>query len=263
MRTTAILNLKGGVGKTTTAINLATILACNYRKRVLIIDADAQHNTTDFLVHTPLQHISTVTGRLKKDQSDPCTLVNVATGHGSVGYSCTVCPSNDDLMDLDLTKAGTGELDLNWISNFRFRNDGASLADAFDYCIIDCPPAFNAASASALISADDVVIPMKLDAFAISGMANLSQQISNMQRINPKLTVAGILPTMWYKAPAIIEAEKILLSSGLNVFHHIRRSPTVDSMTFSQIPLIDGSPKSGALKDYIQFTREYSLQEVK
>ena len=73
--------------------------------------------------------------------------------------------------------------------------------------IIDCPPAFNAASAAALVAADEVIIPIKLDAFSLRGMANIMQQVSNMRKINDSLTVAGILPTMWYKSDNIIEAE--------------------------------------------------------
>lgn len=88
-------------------------------------------------------------------------------------------------------------------------------------------------------------------------MANLMRQVENMKRVNPKLRVAGILPVMWYKSSKIAEAEAALKASGLPVFSHIRRSPTVDAMTYAQEPLLTCSVKSGALKDYRLFVEEY------
>lgn len=119
-----------------------------------------------------------------------------------------------------------------------------------DYCLIDCPPAFNAASSAALIAADAVLIPVKLDAFALEGMANLLQQIQNMRRINPQLQVLGVLPVMWYKSESILQAERALRESGLRVLPRIRRSDRVDDMTYAQAPLISCSPRSGPCKDY-------------
>lgn len=119
-----------------------------------------------------------------------------------------------------------------------------------DYCLIDCPPAFNAASSAALIAADAVLIPVKLDAFALEGMANLLQQIQNMRRINPQLKLLGVLPVMWYKSERIQAAERALREAGLQILPRIRRSDKVDEMTYRQAPLISCSPKSGPCKDY-------------
>mgnify|MGYP002771960544 CR=1 FL=1 len=186
MRTTAIINLKGGVAKTTTALNMAAILAKDYKQRVLLVDADSQCNCTEFF---------------QRDAVHPGTLA--------------------DMLD-----------------------------DRYDRMIIDCPPAFNAASAAALVAADEVIIPIKLDAFSLRGMANIMQQVSNMRKINDSLTVAGILPTMWYKSDNIIEAEKMLREFGLPVLPHVRRTNKVDDMTFAQEPLVISSPKSAAGVDY-------------
>ena len=123
------------------------------------------------------------------------------------------------------------------------------------------PPAFNAASAAALLAADEVIIPIKLDAFAIRGMVNLMRQIENMKQINPRLKVAGCLPTMWYKSDTMNMAETALRSTGLPVFPHIRRTDKVDEMTFAQEPLMISSPKSAAGVDYRRFVKAY-LQEV-
>ena len=163
--------------------------------------------------------------------------------------------ADDSLMDLDLSKVEAGSASASCL-----RELAAHMAAhpggrpySYDWMIIDCPPAFNAASAAALVAADEVVIPIKLDAFSLRGMANIMQQIRNMQRINPKLRVAGILPTMWYRSDNIVRAERELRASGLPVFPHIRRTPKADDMTFEQEPLIVCSPKSAAAIDYRRF----------
>lgn len=257
MRTTAILNLKGGVGKTVTAINLASLLAYDYGQKVLVIDADAQHNTSDFF---GVQKIETLTKMLKGQQLQ--SVVDVHCNNDAKSFAISVIPSDDALMELDLTKAADGTLDLHCIKDFTVLNS-VNAETAYDYIIIDCPPAFSAASAAALIASDDVVIPMKIDAFSISGMANLNTQINAMKRINPRLKVAGILPTMWYRSDTIVDAEEMLPKAGLNVYHHIRRSPTVDRMTFSRVPLLQTTHRSGALEDYRAFVSQYMAQEVR
>ena len=127
--------------------------------------------------------------------------------------------------------------------------------------LVDCPPAFNAASAAALVAADDVIIPIKLDAFSLRGMGNMMRQILNMQRINPRLRVAGVLPTMWYRAEQIKASEEQMQKSGLNVYPHIRRSDRVDDMTYRQEPLLITSPNSAAGVDYRRFVAAYVAQE--
>lgn len=83
------------------------------------------------------------------------------------------------------------------------------------------------------------------------------RQIKNMRQINPKLRLAGCLPTMWYRNSQITDAETQLRQAGLPVFHHIRRSDKVDDMTFRQDPLLVTSPNSGAGVDYRRFVAEY------
>ena len=95
-----------------------------------------------------------------------------------------------------------------------------------------------------------MIIPVKLDAFALQGMGNLMRQIKNMRAINPRLRLGGLLPVMWYGSEQIRKAEAQLRLFDLPVYPHIRRSPKVDDMTFAQRPLIQSSPRSGACRDY-------------
>lgn len=251
IRTTAIVNLKGGVAKTTTAINMAAILAKDYKKRVLLIDADSQCNTTEFfgVVNSGLNLATILRGSRKESwpAGFPMTCI-WKTQHENI----FILPGDESLMDLDLSKAEQGAVNTNVL-----RYLVEEVRDQYDVVLIDCPPAFNAASAAALVAADDVIIPIKLDAFSLRGMSNLMRQIKNMRRINPRLKLAGCLPTMWYKDSEIQDAEDQLKNAGLNVFHHIRRTDKVDKMTFRQEPLLISSPKSAAGVDYRKFVAEY------
>lgn len=251
IRTTAIVNLKGGVAKTTTVINMAAILARDHKARVLVIDADSQCNTTEFMGAVPegdtLSHIL----RDAPHYETPEAMAVLAIQE-TKQKNVDIIPADDSLMDLDLTSVSQGTVSANVL-----RYLVEAVAEHYDYVLIDCPPAFNAASASALVAADDVVIPIKLDAFSLRGMANLMRQIRNMRKINPRLKVAGILPTMWYNSPKIVDAEKQLRGAGLHMYSHIRRSDKVDDMTFEQVPLLECSPNSGAGVDYRRFVAEY------
>ena len=251
MKTTAIVNLKGGVAKSTTVINMAAILAKKHGKKVLIIDADSQCNTTEFFGADP--NVGKLADVLRESghYEDPGKFAAIHIQPTSFP-GIDILAGDDALMDLDLSKVEQGAVNSNVL-----RYLVNEVAGDYDHAFIDCPPAFNAASAAALIAADDVIIPIKLDAFSLRGMGNLMRQIKNMRRINPRLVLAGVLPTMWYKDEKITEAEAQLKQAGLRVFHHIRRSDKVDRMTFQQEPLLVSSPNSAAGVDYRKFVKEF------
>lgn len=260
MRTIAICNLKGGVAKTTTAVNLAADLARDLGRRVLVVDADSQANTTSFLGgDRDLVGMADLLQGLVRG-GNPLELQNTNV------EGVRLVSGSAELMDLDLSKAGDGRADVCCLRKLRSMLEEVHemgppglaailYGEPFDYCLIDCPPAFNAASSAALIAADEVLIPVKLDAFALEGMANLMQQISNMRRINPALRVLGVLPVMWYRSDNVIKAESALRSAGLTVLPRIRRSDRVDDMTYHQKPLISCAPRCGACQDYRRLAR--------
>lgn len=249
MRTSAILNLKGGVAKTATAVNVAAILASDYKQRVLLVDADSQCNTTEFFGGDPaLGNLAEVLRYNGDDSADFAVASIQLSNFEGIG----LLAGDDSLMDLDLTK-----VELQDVRVAVLRDMVQLLAErgSYDYCLVDCPPAFNAASAAALLVADEVIIPIKLDAFSLRGITNLLRQIANMRKINPRLRLAGCLPTMWYKSDNIVAAEETLKASGLPLFPHIRRTDKVDNMTFVQEPLLLSSPRSAAGVDYRRFVR--------
>lgn len=250
-RVTAILNLKGGVAKTTTAINLAAILAKDHGANVLVVDGDSQCNTTEFFGGDPTSGNLAAVLRNAEHFDDPGNYA-AAFIQPTVYENIYILPGDETLMDMDLSKVEQGTVNSNIL-----RYLVEEIKDRYTHILVDCPPAFNAASAAALVAADDVIIPIKLDAFSLRGMANLMRQIKNMRKINPRLKLAGCLPTMWYPDEKIQAAEQQLKDAGLPVFHHIRNSRKVDDMTFAQEPLLISSPRSGAGIDYRKFVAQF------
>ena len=251
MKTVAFMNLKGGTGKTVTTINTAAILAAYHQKRVLLVDADSQANLTEFALQGD-------------DMSGGGGLSDLLCGFGAYPRptkidNVDIITGDDDLMELDITSISSDKSDPTTLKEY-LKENGAR----WDYCLIDCPPAFSAGAMAALLAADKVVIPMKLDAFGMRGMANLRRQISNMQRVNKDLAVAGVLPTMVYpdgtQKNQLIALRLGMQMEGIRTFHQVRRSAKVDETTFSQTPLIVLSPKGKATHDYKVFV--HNLIEI-
>lgn len=258
MKTVVICNLKGGVAKTTTCVNLAALLAREFSKRVLVIDADSQCNTTAFYLRAAEGVGPHGDGAARRDTlADLLRMPKVERTRFSVSFNldAAIGPSSFDGVDLLPGDSTLMDLDLSKVESEEVFSEVLALGlpdlqSRYDFVLIDCPPAFNAASAAALLAADEVLIPIKLDAFALDGMANLMQQIVNMRRINPRLKVLGLLPVMWYRSDQIVKAESTLRNAGLPVLPRIRRSNRVDDMTFAQEPLCVCAPRCGAAQDY-------------
>lgn len=265
MRTIAIINLKGGVGKTTTAVNVATILAERHGKKVLVIDADPQANTTQFfgLKGENCHTIAEILDGMSCDVED-CIYETRVPG-------VYLIPSCIDLIECDIASVrGSDSCGIRrirevcaYIHEENFFNELAGANEVIDYAIIDCPPSFTAASVASIYASDDVIIPVKIDAYALGGMAQLMAQIANVQNIQPGIRIAGILVTMWHDSPAVVQGEELLRKAGLPVFRqHIRISDKVDESTFALQSLEAYSPRSAAGVDYRRFVAEY-LGEVR
>lgn len=247
MKITAILNQKGGVAKTTTAANMAAVLQKDHGKKVLLIDADGQCDLSNFFgVNENLM------GSMMDVMRAPKTTTPDSVIYSTQIHDVDIVPAVDRLMELDISCIKGGKVNANALKIFLDK-----VANRYDYCIIDCPPAFNAASAAALVAADNVIVPIKLDAFSLHGMKNIMHQVKNMQALNPNLIIAGLLPTMFYSSPVTNEARDILVLSDYPVFPSIRRSDKVDTMTYAGVPLCIHSPKSAAGVDYRRFVSKY------
>jgi chromosome partitioning protein len=182
MKTLAITNQKGGVGKTTTCVNLAASLAVN-KKKVLLIDLDPQGNasTGSGIDKAHLSH--SVYHVLLNEKS----LVDVIIKSEKGGYD--IAPSNRELAgaEVDLVNENARET--------RLKLAIAKLGDAYDYVLLDCPPALNLVTVNAL---DTVMIPMQCEYYALEGLSDLVNTIKKVRaNLNPKLEIEGLLRTMF------------------------------------------------------------------
>jgi chromosome partitioning protein len=192
MRVLALANQKGGVGKTTTAINLGTALAA-IGEKVLIVDLDPQGNA------------STGLGIDRHDRK--VSTYDVLTGESRLRDAVVptavprlwIAPSTLDLLGVELEIANSSD------RTFRIRKALADLAATeiepgveITYVLIDCPPSLNLLTINALSAADSVVVPLQCEFFALEGLSQLLSTVEQVKRsLNPRLTIHGIVLTMF------------------------------------------------------------------
>lgn len=181
----AITNQKGGVGKTTTSVNLAAALA-EQGMRVLLVDLDPQGNAT------------TGSGIDKNEQE--CTAYDVLTGQAepeesilhSESGSYDVLPANGDLTAAEV------EMLAMMMKEHRLRAAIKKIRERYDYILIDCPPSLNMLTVNALVAAEGVLIPMQCEYYALEGVSALLDTIRQIQSsLNPGLVIEGVVRTMY------------------------------------------------------------------
>lgn len=250
MKTISIINLKGGVAKTLTAVNMAHILAAVHNKRVLLVDNDKQGNASKmFGLHS---YEAKSTADVMTEKAPDMAGIIAPTQYSTLD----LIPANMNLLRANLAVM----VDNTRQRETRFRKAFKAIAGDYDFCIIDNAPDINISTINALVASDDVIIPIKIDKFAFDGLAELKEQIGNTQEeLNPALCLRGCLVTSYQRNDVNAQGEEWLrMQKDFPVFKtHIRRTEKVDESTFAAVPIIEYSPRCGASADYLQFVREY------
>lgn len=269
----AIANQKGGVGKTVTAVNFATGLA-EQNKKVLLVDFDPQGNASSYLNYDSSKNKLSIVDLMDIVLKQDC--IEYSTEHTWYTESdkqlmhqlkeemsqAIVCDENNrvDLLPANITLSGA---EMTLISSV-YRNQALKIilsyyVPDYDYIIIDCSPTLGIMLVNALVAANEVIIPVQTEEFAIDGIVQMLQTVQNVRRAeNHNLKIAGFLLTM--VQPNVIEYGEIKEGmeqqfGNLMYTTMISRSVQVPRSTKEHIPIIQQDHKIG--KQYRDFTKEY------
>lgn len=242
----SITNQKGGVGKTTTSINLSAALAL-YKKRILLLDIDPQGNASVGLGVDTKELDATIYDVLLNEATAKEAIVKTESG-------VDVMTANGDL-------AGAQVELLNEIGReLRLKKALLAVQNDYDYIFIDCPPALNVLTINALVASDSVMIPMQCEYFALEGLSALIATVRAIREtLNPNLKIEGLLRTMFDKRNSLSgEVSKQLQNHfGNKVYESIipRNVRLAEAPSYGEAA-ISYAPSSKGAKAYLKLAKE-------
>ena len=246
-KTIAIANQKGGVGKTTTSINLSASLAAK-GKKALVIDTDPQGNTTSGFGVEKNDLDNTVYELMLSECSiKECILKDVIDG-------VSIIPSNVNLAAAEIELIGVDR------KEYILKREVEWIKDSFDYIIIDCPPSLSMLTINAMTTADTVLVPIQCEYYALEGLSQLIHTINLVkERLNPDLDIEGVVFTMYDSrtnlSMQVVENVKSNLSQ--KVFQTlIPRNIRLAEAPSYGMPINAYDPKSAGAEGYMQLAEE-------
>ena len=253
MKTIAIANQKGGVGKTTTAVNLGIGLA-QAGKKVLLIDFDAQGSLTESLGYVPDELETTIADLMEKTMNERKIMPYEGILHHKEGVD--LMPANIELSGMEVTLVNTMSREL--ILKDYLRN----VKKDYDYILIDCTPSLGMLTINALAAADSVIIPVQAQYLPLKGLEQLMRTIGKVKRqLNPHLAIDGILITMTDNRTNLSKDVSSLLRENYGEQVKIFKSEIPSSVKASETSIEGKSiyaykPKSKVAESYRELTKE-------
>jgi chromosome partitioning protein len=244
----AICNQKGGVGKTTSTINLGAALA-EYGRRVLLVDFDPQGALSVGLGVQPQQLDQTIYNVIMERDVGVDDVIMRTTVDGM-----DLLPSNIDLSAAEVQLVAEVGREHTLVRVLR------PLVEHYDYILVDCQPSLGLLTVNALAAADGVIIPLECEFFSLRGVALLIDTIDKVrERLNPKLEITGILPTMF--DPRTLHCREVMArvieAFGDTVFDAvINRTVRFPETTVAGEPITRWAPRSAGAKAYRELARE-------
>lgn len=244
----SIFNQKGGVGKTTTVVNLATYLA-DAGKTILLIDIDPQGNSTSGLGYNKNELNKTVYETILGDLSiDECI-------HPTEQDNLDILPSNNTLAGAEVELSSMAE------KEFLLKQSMTTIIEKYDYVLIDCPPSLSLLTINTLTASDSVIIPIQCEYYALEGVSDLMNTFNLVkEHINPDIDIEGILITMYDGRTNLSEQveEEVRRYFKTKVFETIipRNISLAEAPSYGK-SILEYNPRSRGAKAYQALAKEF------